>query len=71
MTSVTQQKSDLRSIIHKRIEEYLNEHPEEVKDVAMGAIRRLSGRMTLQELKMWHQGLYVSSWVSEKGLGDG
>jgi len=59
MSSITQRKSDLRHIIHKAVERHLTEHPEEAYDAAMGAIRHLSGKMTLKELKQWHQVLYI------------
>ena len=57
--SVTQQKSDLRRIIHRKVEQHLTEHPEAAHATAMGAIRRLSGGMTLAELEAWHTALFV------------
>ena len=57
--SVTQQKSDLRQIIHGRIEQHLTEHPEAAHTTAMGAIRRLSATMTLAELEQWHTALFA------------
>ena len=60
MTSITQQKSDLRAIIHRRIETYLDENPDAAHRTAMGAIRRLSAKMTLSELEQWHQSLFMS-----------
>ena len=57
--SVTQQKADLRQIIHQHIGQYLNEHPDHAHDVAMGAIQRLSGKMTLAELEQWHTALFA------------
>ena len=57
--SVTQQKSDLRQIIHRKVEQHLNEHPETAIVTAMGAIRRLSAKMTLAELEQWHTALFA------------
>jgi len=57
--SITQQKSDLRAIIHRRIETYLDEHPDDAREVAMGVVRHLSGKMTLKELQAWHTALYA------------
>jgi hypothetical protein len=57
--SVTQQKSDLREIIHSKIEKRLTEHPEEAQTVALAAVSRLCDRMTLEELRNWHTALFV------------
>ena len=57
--SVTQQKSDLRQIIHRKVEQYLSEHPDIAIATAMGAIRRLSATMTLAELEQWHTALFA------------
>jgi len=57
--SITQQKSDLRAIIHRKVEQYLTAHPDAAHDVAMGATHRLSARMTLKELRDWHTALFV------------
>lgn len=56
--SINQQKSDLRQIIHRKIEKHLNEHPDTAHDTAMGAISRLSAMMTLKELQAWHLALF-------------
>ena len=63
--SVTEQKSDLRAIIHERIEEHISEHPEQATDIAMGAVRRLSGKMTLRELQDWHFALFAKELILE------
>jgi len=66
MTSVTTQKTDLRLIIHRKVERSLIEHPESAHDVAMGAVRRLSAKMTLRELKQWHQALFAREMMEEQ-----
>ena len=63
--SITQQKQDLREIIHRKIEKRLTEHPEEAHYVAMGAVSRLSARMTLKELENWHTALFIR--IPEEG----
>lgn len=67
MSSVTQQKSDLRQIIHNKVEKYLDENPGSARDTAMGAIRRLSSKMTLKELKQWHRALFIRDLIPEEG----
>lgn len=62
--SITQRKSNLRGIIHKKVAAYLAEHPEEAAGVAMGAIRRLSSKMTLAELEQWHTVLFLSETIA-------
>ena len=64
--SITQQKSDLRAIIHNTIEQHLKERPDEAHDIAMGAVRRLSKTMTLNDLRAWHRALYA---VAPSALG--
>ncbi len=66
MPSIADQKMDLRHIIHSKVETYLIEHPERTKDIAMGAIRRLSGRMTLNELRRWHTTLFLPELIGKK-----
>jgi hypothetical protein len=56
--SVTQQKADLREIIHREVERRIAENPERAPEIAMGAVRRLSGKMTLKELEQWHFSLF-------------
>ena len=68
--SVTQQKSDLREIIHRKVAQYLIEHPEEAQSVALAAVSRLSAKMTLKELKDWHTALFVRIPEKEEGKGE-
>ena len=69
--SITQQKHDLRAIIHRKVEAYLTEHPDRAIDVAMGAVRRLSVTMTLRELRQWHSALFLSQDWSEEEASSG
>ena len=55
--STTQKKTDLRLEIHQRIALYLTDHPDAACATAMDAIRQLSGRMTLSELREWRDTL--------------
>lgn len=63
--SITQQKSDLREIIHRRIADYIGINPEEASNIAMGAIRRLSAKMTLKELQKWNTALSIRQHLGE------
>ena len=54
MPAITERKADLKAIIIKTIEKYLDEHPEATRRVAIGACRKLAGRMTLKELQNWN-----------------
>lgn len=54
MPSISEQKANLRELIHKRVERYLAENPDRASEVAMGAIRRLTKKLTLGELSDWH-----------------
>jgi hypothetical protein len=56
--SVTQQKADLREIIHREVERRIAENPEQAPEIAMGAVRWSSGKMTLRELREWHFDLF-------------
>ena len=51
---------------HERIEQYLDEHPGEAKHLAIGAVIRLSGKMTLKELRQWHQALCLAEDLKKK-----
>lgn len=62
--SITRRKSDLREIIHRKLERHIAEHPEEAAPIAIGAICRLSGKMTLRELQEWHTALFLR-WPDE------
>jgi len=66
MSSIAEQKSDLREIIHSKVKQYLNEHPDEVFDAAMGAIRRLSATMTLKELEQWHRAIFAKEMIASQ-----
>ena len=68
--SITQQKSDLRAIIHRMVERRLEEKPEQAHDIAMGAVRRLSATMTLRELEKWHNALALQVAVTEVSEDD-
>ena len=63
--SITQRKSELRQIIHRRIGRHLTEHPDAAHAVAMGAVRRLSATMTLKELEQWHAALFADVAMEE------
>ncbi len=54
MSSVTQQKSELRDKIHDIISRELDTDPSMAMVIAIGAIAKLSAKMTLKELKAWH-----------------
>jgi len=54
MTSITQQKADLRAALHRRVEYHLVRHPDQATDVAMAAVHLLSARMTRDELADWY-----------------
>lgn len=59
MASIAEQKQDLREIIHRRVFQSMKDKPETIHDVAIGAIRRLTKRMTLAELRAWNFALSV------------
>lgn len=63
--SITQQKSDLRAIIHRMMERYIDENPEQTRAIALAAVNRLSGKMTLKELREWHTALSIEAMVDE------
>lgn len=65
MTSLTQQKADLREIIHKRVmESYEKEVAiDGARALIFGLLTRLTGRMTIRELQDWHFALYASELV--------
>ena len=61
MTSITQQKSDLKDIILRRIKRSIDKASlSTVKRVAIGACQRLAARMTLDELRQWNTSLTLN-----------
>jgi len=62
--SIAQQKSDLREIIYREVQRRIEEEPELAPIVAMGAIHRLSGKMTLNELQRWHLALFSDEIIA-------
>jgi len=63
--SITQQKFDLREIIYRKVQQRIKEEPELAPIVAMGAIHRLSGKMTLNELQSWHLALFSDEIIAD------
>ncbi len=54
MTSIAHQKSEMRDKIHDIISRELDTDPSLAAIVAIGAIAKVSAKMTLKELKAWH-----------------
>lgn len=72
MASIAEQKSNLRQCIHNLIDRRLNDDMENGDGVvcfntAVGAIRRLSAKMTLKELEAWHSTLVLAEMTRETG----
>lgn len=64
MTSITEQKANLRELIHKHIARYIYDNPDQAVPIAIGAIARLTGKMTLRELSDWHLSLKATPIVA-------
>jgi hypothetical protein len=57
MTAITHQKQMEKQAIVKILSHYLTQHPDSTYTVAISLAARLAAKMTLTELKHWHEQL--------------
>ena len=66
MTSITQQKADLKDILRDIVMNRYDGEDECGHAIASGLLARLMSRMTLNELRAWHQGIAITQHVREE-----
>ena len=53
MPAIWKHKADTTERIATRITLYLEQHPEQARNIALAALKRLARKMTLKELLEW------------------
>lgn len=71
MASISEQKLNLRELLHKHVTEYLAQNPDQAAEVALGMFQRLTGKMTLRELRDWYTKVSLKNLAREQELLDG
>ena len=65
MTALTQQKMDLTDILTRLVlAEYDRADPSKQQAIVSGLVRELADKMTMRELRAWHQGIAISQYVN-------
>jgi hypothetical protein len=66
MTSLTQQKKDLRDILHRMVmERYRTQCPEDQEAIMQATLQRLTGYLTVRALRQWHHQMVASQMMQE------